>query len=100
MIKKIIALFLTFCICFFTLTACGKVQNSGETKEKQKYSATYLDYFDTVSVIVGFDESEDAFNKNLEFIKFICRYSPCFLYISYEPPIPKRHSQYYKIISA
>ncbi len=36
--------------------------------QKTRYSKQYLDYFDTVSVVVGYEESEDDFNSVCDFV--------------------------------
>ena len=70
MLKKIIGIFLTAVLLLLFFTSCETKKNSsGETEDKKKFSTTYLDYFDTVSVIVGFDTDEEAFNKNCNFIR-------------------------------
>ena len=38
------------------------------TVNKTRYSKQYLDYFDTVSVVVGYEENEEDFNKTCDFI--------------------------------
>ena len=38
------------------------------TVKKTRYSKQYLDYFDTVSVVVGYEENEEDFNKTCDFI--------------------------------
>lgn len=52
----------------------------------EKYSITYLEYFDTVSLITGYDESEEAFREKCDFVKTeLDRYNRLFdIYHSYE----------------
>lgn len=53
--KRVIA----FCLCVvlaFSFTACGR------TSKLTKYSAYYFDYFDTATTIIGYAESEEAFD--------------------------------------
>ena len=70
MLKKTFSLFLVLLLLCGLFSSCGnKDIGQGETEDKKKFSATYLDYFDTVSVIVGFDTDEETFNQNCEFIK-------------------------------
>ncbi len=72
MLKKIISIFLVVCFALTFLVSCGNTDNtktSGETETLKKFTATYLDYFDTVSVIVGYDTDENAFNEKCEFIE-------------------------------
>ena len=70
MLKRIAGVFLSTLLFLSLFTSCADKSNiSGETEDKKKFSTTYLDYFDTVSVIVGFDIDEEAFNQKCEFIK-------------------------------
>ena len=62
MLKKIVSVAL-ICGLILTLFSCSK------TQEKQRFDETYLDYFDTVSTIVGFENSKEDFEKNAEFIE-------------------------------
>lgn len=68
MLKRIAIVFLSALLLVSFFTSCAN-SNSGETGDKKKFSTTYLDYFDTVSVIVGFDTDEETFNQKCEFIK-------------------------------
>ena len=54
---KWVIILLTFIIAF---TGCTKKETSGIALER--YSATYLSLFDTVTSIVGYAESEEEFN--------------------------------------
>jgi len=62
MLKKIVSVAL-ICGLILTLFSCSK------TQEKQRFNETYLDYFDTVSTIVGFENRKEDFEKNAEFIE-------------------------------
>ena len=42
-------------VLLFSLSAC----NNG--KSKQKYTKTYLDYFDTATTVIGYADNEDEF---------------------------------------
>ncbi len=54
---------LVVCILLCTIfTACTT------TPEPEKYSANSFDYFDTVSVITGYAESEEAFDEIADFV--------------------------------
>ncbi len=68
MFKKIVCCAL---ICSLILALCSSCtsEQSKQGDELQKFSTTYIEYFDTASVIVGFEKDEDAFNKNCEFIE-------------------------------
>ena len=39
---------------------------SGCTQQKQRYSRTYLEFFDTVTQIIGYEENEEVFSQNCE----------------------------------
>lgn len=58
-------------ICSLILIFCSSCtsEQSKQGDELQKFSTTYIEYFDTASVIVGFEKDEAAFNKNCEFIE-------------------------------
>ena len=62
MLKKTVSVAL-ICGLILTLVSCSK------TQEKQRFNETYLDYFDTVSTIVGFENRKEDFEKNAEFIE-------------------------------
>ncbi len=61
--KKILSLILIFIISLHL------VFSTGCTKKPQKYTDYSFDYFDTVTTIIGFEESEDTFKQNCEKIK-------------------------------
>ncbi|MBR6533458.1 MAG: FAD:protein FMN transferase [Clostridia bacterium] len=58
--KKIISLLIILCLLF---GFCGCKANS------QKFTEYSFDYFDTVTTIVGFEQSEEDFKQNCEQIK-------------------------------
>ena len=53
------ALILSLIICSFC--SCSK--------QKERFSETYIEYFDTASVIVGYEYNEEKFKENCDFIK-------------------------------
>ena len=60
--KKYMSVFMALIVTAmsFLLTSC-------ETKvKKTKYNAHYFDYFDTVTTIMGYEETQEEFNKRLE----------------------------------
>lgn len=72
MLKKIISIFVAVFVSFSFLTSCGQseiTRTTGETDTLKKFTKTYLDYFDTVSVIVGYDTDENSFNEKCDFIE-------------------------------
>lgn len=59
--KRILTLGLVF-IILMNLTACNK------SKELSRYSATFLNLFDTVTTIIGYTESEEQFTEFAQMI--------------------------------
>ena len=57
--KRIVFILLTFCLL---LGGCGEMQQP----EDQQYTATFLTLFDTVTTIVGRDQSEEAFREKTQ----------------------------------
>ena len=53
--KRILTICLALCMLFTTLSGCGQAQG-------KKYNAYYFEYFDTVSSITGYAESQEAFD--------------------------------------
>ena len=71
--KKIAALFLSaifICIAAGCNSAikCGEEQNDVSETGKIKFSKIYYEYFDTVSTIVGYEETQEEFDKRCEYI--------------------------------
>lgn len=60
--KKFFSLFLIF-VLLFSLASCKA------SKNLEKYTDYSFDYFDTVTTIIGFEESEKDFNDNCTLIK-------------------------------
>lgn len=59
--KRILTLGLVF-VMLINITACNK------SKELSRYSATFLNLFDTVTTIIGFSESEEQFTEFAQMI--------------------------------
>ena len=78
-------LFSLFLICLL-LTGCAFPGLSQPTSAGKKYTATFLDVFDTVTTIVGYDESKEAFEEKTRAIHdALLRYHQLFdIYNSYE----------------
>ncbi|MBR2447954.1 MAG: FAD:protein FMN transferase [Clostridia bacterium] len=57
--------FLSLLLVLTTLLLCA----SGCQVKLQKFTDYSFDYFDTVTTIIGFEESQESFNKNCEKIK-------------------------------
>lgn len=54
------------CICFLLAMTLLLAGCSGQEPERKKYTATFLTLFDTVTSIVGFAESEEAFQETAQ----------------------------------
>ena len=59
MVKKAVGAFLVIAAAI-NLSACSM------QKEKVRYSKAYLEFFDTVTQIVGYEEDEETFSRNCE----------------------------------
>jgi len=57
---------LSLVLAIFLLTGCAVSMPASDTK--QQYTATFLTLFDTVTTIIGRDESEDAFKEKAQAI--------------------------------
>lgn len=57
--KRLISVLLIITVIMTVLASCGK---KTETAEKQKFSETFIDYFDTVSTVVGFADTQAEFD--------------------------------------
>lgn len=55
--KKLFCLILSFILC---LSVCGC--NSVNTSDKKKFTESYIDYFDTVATVTGFETSVEEFD--------------------------------------
>lgn len=63
--KRIISFLLSFSM-LISLSACAQVEPE---QEKQKFTKSFLNYFDTASTIVGYDYSQEAFDANCAIIE-------------------------------
>ena len=55
--KRFIAIILMLCFIVGLFSACNK-----KTAEKQKFSETFIDYFDTVITVVGYEYTAAEFD--------------------------------------
>lgn len=80
--KKIMSLFLS--ILCVVLPCC--VFSSCSVQAKQKYKAYYFDYFDTATTVIGYEKSQEDFDKVCEEIKAQLRFyhKQYTIYNSYE----------------
>lgn len=79
--KRIIAVILTLCLLVGLFSACNK-----KTAEKQKFSETFIDYFDTVITIIGYEYTVAEFDAVSDKVKKLTReYHELYdIYNSYE----------------
>lgn len=77
MIKRFISVFLVCVILLFCLCSCGK---------SERFSKTYIEYFDTASVIVGYEKDEEQFNEVCSYVEEqLKKYNKLYdIYKSYE----------------
>lgn len=62
--KKIISVLLAVLLCI-SMAGCS-AGNENETSGKEKYTASFLDLFDTASTIIAYDTSQEDFDKHYE----------------------------------
>ena len=67
-LKRIISILLALCV-LAGFAGCSKQEPAPAGPEKTRYSKSYYDYFDTLSTIVGYEETEEAFLEKCEFIE-------------------------------
>lgn len=66
--KRILALGLSLCLAL-TAAGCGAAptaESQPETASMQKYTATWFDVFDTVTTVLGYAESEEEWNSQMD----------------------------------
>ena len=55
------------------MIACGEIKKDNKDNKEEitlnKYQDIYYDYFDTVSVVIGYEENEDDFKETSDYIK-------------------------------
>ena len=61
MIKKIVSCVLACSLIMCFVCSCNSEQGKQETK-LQKFSESYIEYFDTVCTVVGYEERVEEFN--------------------------------------
>lgn len=60
-VLRCLSVMIILCL-LYGFAACNATQ-------KTRYSKQYLDYFDTVSLVVGYEENEEDFNKVCDFVE-------------------------------
>ncbi|MDD6039095.1 MAG: FAD:protein FMN transferase [bacterium] len=79
--KKIVPLVLCASVIFTTGCSFGGLM--AQKSNKQKFNTVYFDYFDTVSTIIGYCETQEAFDETCAFIESeLARYDD--LYDAYD----------------
>ena len=77
MFKRIVSCALLISLIVLCFCSCSKQEKQSEA-ELNKYTESFLNYFDTVSTIVGFDKTEEAFmffrKNNINCIKTTINY--------------------------
>ncbi len=66
--KRVLALALALCLTL-ALFGCGAApaaESQPETAALEKYTATWFDVFDTVTTVLGYAESEEAWNRQMD----------------------------------
>ena len=65
--KKILSLLLAV-LMVLGVSSCAQIEPevpvNPEEPQKQKFTRSYMDYFDTASTIVGYDYSQEEFDAN------------------------------------
>ena len=83
---KIRSFILSVLLCVSTVftSGCSFGNPPVNATNKEKYNTVYFDYFDTVTTIIGYAESQEEFNEVCEFIESeLSRYDN--LYDAYDP---------------
>lgn len=60
--------FILTLLCFVSLVLTA-VSCGNEEKSKEKFTKTYIDYFDTVTSVIGYAENEEEFNEVSDFVE-------------------------------
>lgn len=85
MFKKLISCVLVCSLIMCFVCSCNSEQGEQESK-LQKFSESYIEYFDTVCTVVGYEETEEEFNAVCEKIEAqLSEYNKLYdIYKSYE----------------
>ena len=63
--KKVISVLLSV-LMLISFSACAQTE---QVPEKTRFTKSYMDYFDTASTIVGYEETQEAFDEKCAFIE-------------------------------
>lgn len=63
--KKVISVLLSVLV-LISFSACAQTE---QVPEKTRFTKSYMDYFDTASTIVGYEETQEAFDEKCAFIE-------------------------------
>lgn len=66
--KKLFAVLLSV-LMVLNISGCDQEEPVVEGPEKTRFTKSYMDYFDTASVIVGYDVSQEAFDEKCAFVE-------------------------------
>ena len=70
--KKYLSLLLSVLMVLMAVSGCAQNEQISEEpaqQEKQKFTKSYIDYFDTASTIVGYDYSQEEFDEKCAVIE-------------------------------
>lgn len=91
MLKKFVSCALIcslICLLFCSCSLKQGTQNGGQgaASNLQKFNTSYIEYFDTVSIVVGYEENQEAFDKTSKEIEtLLSEYHQLYdIYKSYE----------------
>lgn len=66
--KRLISLIITAVLLLSTLTSCTKTSD-----EKKKFTESFIDYFDTVATVTGFEKDVESFDKVADDVEYMLK---------------------------
>ncbi len=66
--KRILSLLIAV-LMVLGISGCAQTEPAPEEPQKQKFTKSFIDYFDTASTIVGYDYSQEEFDANCAIIE-------------------------------
>lgn len=66
MVKRALSAFVCLCLCAGLFSGCGSPAADPIMKGWEKYTATWFDVFDTVTTVVGYAESQQEWDDQME----------------------------------
>ena len=67
--KKFLSVLLSVLMVLSMISGCAQTEPVQDEREKQKFTKTFIDYFDTASTIVGYDYSQEEFDEKCKIIE-------------------------------